>query len=101
MKKTDKKIENTIRISLTEVCESLKGEVFGFEWLSHKVDFSNVNHSLQVTFMFATNESLRKAKLQLQTDKMANLACSALAKHNIHINNAAKQCCFETEERSR
>jgi hypothetical protein len=101
LKKSDKKIENAIRISLTEVCESLKDEVYGFEWLSHKVDFSNVNQSLQVTFMFATNQSLRKAKLQAQTQSMVKLACSALAKHNIHITNAAKQCCFDTEERNR
>ncbi|MCL1049048.1 Fis family transcriptional regulator [Shewanella abyssi] len=99
MKKSDKKIENAIRISLTEVCESLKGEVSGFEWLCHRVDFSNVNQSLKVTFMFATNQSLREAKLRLQTDEMANLACHALAKHNIQITNAAKQFVFDTEER--
>jgi len=99
VKKSDKKIENAIRISLTEVCESLKGEVVGFEWLCHKVDLSNVNQSLQVTFMFATNQSLRRAKLQLQTDDMANLACKALAKHNIQIKNAAKQFIFDSEER--
>ncbi|QQX78466.1 Fis family transcriptional regulator [Shewanella sp. KX20019] len=99
MKKSDKKIETAIRISLTEVCESLKAEVVGFEWLTHKVNFSNVSQSLQVTFMFATNQSLREAKLRLQTDGMANLACRALAKHNIQINNAAKQFVFDTEER--
>ncbi|WOT06611.1 Fis family transcriptional regulator [Shewanella youngdeokensis] len=96
MRKSDKKINNAIRISLTEVCEHFKGNVLGFMWLTHKVDFAKVNLSLQVTFMFATNESLWAAKREKHTDKMTALTVKLLAEHDIHMVNAVKQCRFET-----
>ncbi|MCL1094694.1 Fis family transcriptional regulator [Shewanella kaireitica] len=100
MRKSDKKIENTIRIVLTEVCERLKGQVVGFEWLTHKVNFNNVNQTLTITFMFDSFASLRSAKAQLKTDEMAKEAANALAKQNIHLKNFAKQCHFDTDERN-
>lgn len=39
MRKTDKKIENDIRNSLTEVCDELLELKMGFEWITHLVDF--------------------------------------------------------------
>ena len=39
MRKTDKKIDNNLRIVLTEVCEIALKEVTGFQWLTHLVDY--------------------------------------------------------------
>lgn len=100
MRKSDKKIENTIRIVLTEVCELLKEQVVGFEWLTHKVDYSNVNQTLTVTFMFDSFASLRSAKATSKTNEMATDAANALAKQNIHLKNVTKQCYFDTDERN-
>lgn len=48
MRKTDKKIENNIRISLTKVCEQALKEVDGFLWLTHTVNYSKFPESLQI-----------------------------------------------------
>ena len=100
MRKSDKKIENIIRITLTEVCEQHKEQVEGFAWLTHKVDFNNVNQTLIVTFMFDSFASLRSAKAMLKTNKMATDVANALAKQNIQLKNIAKQCHFDTDERN-
>lgn len=100
MRKSDKKIENTIRRVLTEVCEQLKESVAGFEWLTHKVDYNNVNQTLTVTLMFDSFASLRSAKATLKTNDMAKQVANALAKQGIELKNVTKQCHFDTDERN-
>ena len=35
MRKSDKKIENQLRLTLTDVCETALKRFNGFEWLTH------------------------------------------------------------------
>jgi hypothetical protein len=58
MRKSDKKIENNIRITLTEVCETALKNFNGFEWLTHVVNYSNFPASLKVICVFDSNDNL-------------------------------------------
>jgi hypothetical protein len=53
MRKTDKKLENTIRAALTEVCEYALNHTPGFLWLTHTVDYQHFPSSLEVRCVFA------------------------------------------------
>ncbi|GIU07705.1 MULTISPECIES: Fis family transcriptional regulator [unclassified Shewanella] len=95
MRKTDKKIDNIIRLALTEVCETLKEKVEGFIWLTHSVNFSQGLNSLVVTFMFESQALLDKAYLEQQTNQMITLAQARLKMDNISVANPKKQYRFE------
>lgn len=61
MRKTDKKMDNQIRKSLTRVCEHALNYIEGFQWLTHHVDYRRFPESLRVICVFDTNESLSEA----------------------------------------
>lgn len=99
MKKSDKKLDNQIRQSLTELCESQLEQIEGFEWLTHVVNFNRFPESLRVVCVFYDNESLTKAKQDGTTDKVQNQITQTLAKLKITLNKPAKQIIFDTETR--
>ncbi|WP_417503666.1 Fis family transcriptional regulator [Marinomonas gallaica] len=57
MRKTDKKIENNIRDSLTEVCDELLELKMGFEWITHLIDFKRFPQSLKIVCIFNDDET--------------------------------------------
>ena len=57
MRKSDKKLDNQLRLVLTDVCETALKEVEGFQWLTHVVNYSNFPQSLRVVCVFDTNEN--------------------------------------------
>lgn len=93
--KTDKKIDNAIRIALTSICESAKSEISGFKWLSHQVNFAKVNQTLTIRFMFDSHEDLNKARAEGLISKLIVSTEQELALDNIVLANAMKQCRFE------
>ena len=48
MRKTDKKIDKQIISALTEVCDSALKAFTGFEWLTHRVNYTNFPKSLKI-----------------------------------------------------
>ena len=53
MRKSDKKLENAIRLQLTEVCEFALEHTEGFLWLTHTANFKHFPGSLEVRCVFA------------------------------------------------
>ncbi|HCC80946.1 MAG TPA: Fis family transcriptional regulator, partial [Methylophaga sp.] len=41
MRKTDKKIDNELRLKLTDVCEQGLKNIAGFQWLTHLVNYDD------------------------------------------------------------
>ncbi|QTH65099.1 Fis family transcriptional regulator [Psychrosphaera ytuae] len=99
MKKSDKKLDNQIRQTLTELCESRLEQIEGFEWLTHVVNFNRFPESLRVVCVFCDDESLTKAKQSGTTDKIQTQITQTLAKLKITFNKPAKQIIFDTETR--
>ena len=98
MKKSDKKIENTVRKALTEVCEVALAEVAGFKWLTHFVNYSDFPDSLSVVCVFDTNAELSNALAEHKDDFLRRLIEQALAAANIHITDMRQRLSFDTEE---
>ncbi len=65
MRKTDRKIDNELRVGLTDVCEQALKDIAGFQWLTHTVNYDDFPNSLKVVCVFDSNENL---KHYLQSD---------------------------------
>ena len=98
MKKTDKKIDNSIRKALTEVCEMALNELSGFEWLTHFVNFSHFPRSLLIVCIFDTNDNLSYILNSHKDDYMYKLIEEKLITVGIHIKDIRRQVNFDTEE---
>jgi len=98
MKKSDKKIENTLRLALTEVCEIALDEVAGFKWLTHLVNYSTFPSSLAVVCVFDTNHDLSNALAAHKDDDLYSLINDKLSAAGVQLKNVRQHVSFDTEE---
>lgn len=99
MKKSDKKIENAIKLALTNVCEEALETVEGFQWITHTVNYKNFPSSLSILCMFDNPESLIAAKASKKDNHLKSWIEKELAGQNIIIRNINSVVSFDTEER--
>lgn len=104
MRKSDKKIDNDIRVALTSLCESLLESFEGFEWLTHKAEYKNFPNSLRILVVFDTDarlQSIISSKIEIQ---IVNSISRHLEKLNIKLKTNKKsdqQIVFDSEESCR
>jgi len=96
--KTQKKIDNNIRLSLTAVCEQALKDVHGFEWLTHQANYTNFPASLFVTCVFDTEENLKKATAESGTQQLRQQIQKSLLKIGVKFKSINQQVCFDSEE---
>lgn len=94
MRKTDRKIDNTLRVVLTEVCEIAQVQYQGFEWLTHFVNYHDFPASLSVVCVYDTNNNLKKT----DREGICMLIKEKLAAVNVDFRNIHQQVSFDTEE---
>ncbi|MFT6917904.1 MAG: hypothetical protein ACJA2G_000516 [Cognaticolwellia sp.] len=98
MRKSDKKIDNQIIKSLTEVCQSALEEIDGFEWLTHTVNFDNFPDSLKVVCVFDSNKKLASYLTSSDSKRLALLIADSLADIGIKLNSVKNQIALDSEE---
>lgn len=98
MKKSDKRLENTIRKTLTQVCEAALVQVPGFQWLTHLVNFSDFPQSLKVVCVFATDADLALAIVNKQDDYLRQLVVEQLTAAGIKLPDAGRGVHFDSEQ---
>jgi hypothetical protein len=98
MRKTDKKIDNTIRQALTNACEVALDRVEGFKWLTHLVNYNNYPESLAVICVFDSNSDLAKARTAQEDELLRVLIKENLVSAGIALRDVRKQISFDTEE---
>jgi hypothetical protein len=98
MRKTDKKLDNQLRVALTDVCEIALKESNGFQWLTHIVNYSNFPESLKVVCVFDTNANLNSFMAQNRNHRLSTLIQKKLYDVAININNIADHISYDTEE---
>jgi hypothetical protein len=98
MRKTDKKIDNQLRIALTEICESALKEFAGFQWLTHLVNYSNFPKSLKVICVFDTNDNLKRFMATGSDQELSSLMQKKLFEMGININNMTKHISYDTQQ---
>ncbi|MFC3022816.1 hypothetical protein ACFODT_03085 [Vibrio zhugei] len=94
MKKSDKKMDNALRLALTEVCEQAKENHTGFEWLTHQVNYADFPRSLAIICVFDTRHHVEQADKASIITQIKH----ALRPLNVSLNNADKQIRFDSEE---
>jgi predicted RNA-binding protein with PIN domain len=98
MRKSDKKMENQLRIGLTEICESSLKNFNGFEWLTHLVNYSNFPQSLKVICVFDTNANLASFIKSKNCHKLGVILHEKLFAMDINIKNITNHISYDTEE---
>jgi hypothetical protein len=98
MRKSDKKIDNRIRLSLTEVCEHALTHIQGFQWLTHHADYQRFPESLRVICVFDTNESLTEAYSRGDDEKLRHRIREQLQAIKVRVSDIECAVSFVSEE---
>ena len=98
MRKTDKKIDNQLRIALTDVCETALEEFTGFEWLTHLVNYSSFPKSLRIVCVFDTDDNLACFMAANNSHVLSTLMQKKLQGIGVDINDMTKHIHYDTEE---
>ncbi len=98
MRKSDKKLENQLRVALTEVCETALKNFEGFEWLTHLVNYSHFPKSLTIVCVFDTNDNLTRFKGCASFHELSFFIEKKLVEIDININNILNHISYDTEE---
>ena len=96
--KTQKKLDNTIRLVLTDVCERSLKSVEGFKWLTHQADFSNFPASLLITCVFDSETHYQAAAENGCTATLRNTIQTTLLKSGVRLKSQKQQIIFDTED---
>ena len=94
MRKTDKKIENQLRQSLTEVCHFALENIEGYQWITHKVNYDSFPNSLQIICAFMSQSDIDELKRSQQDRMLKENIEKQLAGINIKLKNADKQITY-------
>jgi hypothetical protein len=98
MRKTDKKIDNQLRIELTDVCEVALKEIDGFQWLTHVVNYANFPNSLKVVCVFDTNTNLAVFMSHINKSELLCLIDNKLQKMGISLKNVSHHIVYDTQQ---
>jgi hypothetical protein len=96
--KTQKKIDNNVRLALTDACEQFLQDITGFQWLTHQANYKNFPDSLLITCVFDTNVNQQQACQNGNSIKMQNLIQDKLLKIGVKLISAKQQIIFDSEE---
>lgn len=78
------RIEPRLIATLTEACETAKGEIKGFTWLTHRADLDALAKTLKVIWVFETlaNRQLAEAEAKV---RMFELPATANAHSTLYL----------------
>ena len=98
MNKTTKKLDNNVIKALTLVCDSAKGDIEGFVWLTHTADYSRFPGSLRVICVFALDAQLIAAQAQGLDQRLIKDIQQSLFTAGILFKKAKQHVTFDSEE---
>jgi|TARA_B110000503_G_scaffold45318_1_gene74157 hypothetical protein len=98
MRKTDKKIDNQLRLVLTQVCEVALKDIDGFQWLTHLVNYAKFPNSLKVICIFDTNANLANFLSSSGPTALSALIHTHLHSVNISVKDVKDHIVYDTEQ---
>ncbi|MGK0441884.1 MAG: hypothetical protein ACJA0N_001689 [Pseudohongiellaceae bacterium] len=96
--KTEKKIDNNIRLALIDACEQFLHDIAGFQWQTHQANYSNFPASLLICCVFDTDLSLQQAFENGNLDTMQKLIQRKLLKMGVKLKSMGQQITFDSEQ---
>ncbi|NUU35518.1 hypothetical protein [Pseudomonas sp. C2B4] len=91
------RIERRLIATLTEACETAKGEIKGFTWLTHTADLSALAETLKVIWVFETQADRKLAQVDAKA-RIFELTAIALNDANIDLIPSDHSVRFDSEE---
>lgn len=89
--------ERRLISTLTEACETAKGEIKGFAWLTHTADLNALANTLKVIWVFETLADRKLALVDAKT-RIFELMAIALNEANIDLTPSDHSVHFDSEE---
>lgn len=97
-KRNQDQLERRLVKTLTHACETAKGQIPGFVWLTHVVDYAAFPASLKVVWVFDTQASKDFALADGEARYMGELTTRALADAQVHVRPGTSHVYFDSEE---
>ncbi|MQT58616.1 hypothetical protein ACJJU9_10180 [Pseudomonas helleri] len=97
-KRNQAQIERRLVKHLTAACESAKGQIPGFVWLTHSVDFEAFPASLKVVWVFDNQVNKDFALADGEARFMVELTTRALLDANINVRQVANHVFYDSED---
>ncbi|WP_426236519.1 hypothetical protein [Pseudomonas sp. TWP3-2] len=91
------RIERRLITTLTEACETAKGEIEGFTWLTHTADMNALAETLKVIWVFETLANKKLAQANAKA-RIVELTAIALNEAGINLNLSDRNFRFDSEE---
>jgi hypothetical protein len=91
------RIERRLITTLTDACETAKGEIKGFTWLTHTADLNAFAQTLKVTWVFETLTDKKLAQASAK-ERIFELTAIALIEANIDLKPSDHTVRFDSEE---
>lgn len=91
------RIERRLITTLTEACETAKGEIEGFTWLTHTADMNALTETLRVVWVFETLADKKLAQAVAKA-RIVELTTIALNEANIDLKPSVRNVRFDSEE---
>ncbi|TNF84190.1 hypothetical protein FGE05_06835 [Pseudomonas sp. ICMP22404] len=91
------RIERRLITTLTEACETAKGEIKGFTWLTHTADLNALTKTLKVTWVFETLADRQQAQVDAKA-RILELTAIALKEAGIDLNVSDRNVRLDSEE---
>jgi len=98
MRKTDKKIDNELRLVLIDVYEQALKDITGFQWLTHLVNYDDYPNSLKVVCVFDTNANLNNYLQSEDNQGLVSLIQSEFKAMDIKLKRMVDHISYDTEE---
>lgn len=98
MRKSDKKIDNQLRLTLTDVCEEALKAYTGFQWLTHSANYTNFPQSLRVVCVFDTQETLKIFMASKSQHEFSKNIQKALFECGISLKSMTSHIVYDSEE---
>jgi hypothetical protein len=91
------RIERRLITMLNEACETAKGEVKGFTWLTHTADLNALSETLKVIWVFETMADRKLAQIDAKA-RVFELTAIALNEAGIDLNLSDRNIRLDSQE---
>ena len=99
MRKSDKKIDNQIRLALTDICENTLKSLEGFCFVTHTANFNDFPKSLSITCVFEDQQSLSQFLNSNQQVEINKQITHAVQNVGINFKLVKQLITYSTEKR--
>ncbi|WP_290652649.1 hypothetical protein [Aquisalimonas sp.] len=93
-----KRLEERLSAMLGKACEAAREELSGFQWVTHVLDYDDPQRSIQVVWVFDSNDHLANALRQGHDAYLTHLTSEAFEAAGLQVTDVQRHVSFDSEE---